>query len=77
MAIKWGEQLKPSTKDQGHSAVQYGHGENRGYGMASTRSYVRCECGVRLSGQGDGGLDSYWKHKKRELKKIQENSQKL
>jgi hypothetical protein len=68
VSITWGEKTYPPAKeDGGHSPVRYGHSDNsRGYGSARVRTYVRCECGTRLSGQGeDGGLASWRRHRAR------------
>lgn len=67
--IKWGQSYRPAKADKGHSPVRYGHGPYRNGFMS--RSYVRCQCGTRLSGQGEsGGLASYRKHVTRELAKL-------
>lgn len=66
--ITWGETTYPPDKaDGGHSPVRYGHSDNsRGYGSARVRTYVRCQCGKRLSGQGEsGGLASWRRHRAR------------
>lgn len=66
--IRWSKKYRPAKADNGHSVRQYGWGPYRNGFMS--RSYVRCECGTRLSGQGEsGGLDSHRKHVKREAVK--------
>ena len=66
--IKWGERIPADEAGQGHSPVRFGFSQSYrvgGYG----RSYVRCECGTRLSGRGEGGgLDSYRRHAARFVK---------
>lgn len=65
--IKWGKRQRARKADQGHSPVQYGYSERDPW---HRRSYVRCQCGKRYSGQGDtGGMYSFHKHVKRELEK--------
>jgi hypothetical protein len=67
MAIRWGKRYQPKKADRGHSVIQYGYGPDKGYGMTAVRTYVRCECGERLSGQGlMGGETSYRRHLARE-----------
>ena len=62
--IRWSKKYRPRKDGAGHTAIRYGWGPYRNGFMS--RSYVRCECGVRLSGQGeDGGLSSYRRHKAR------------
>ncbi len=74
-AIQWGKRSRPRKADQGHSAVQYGWAEhNSGYGPGwAGRSYIRCECGKRLSGMGgQGGYYSWRRHQARERAKCEE-----
>jgi len=72
MSIHWGVPLRPKKADQGHSPAQYGSLDR--YGRYHT--YVLCQCGTRLSGRGsDGGIDSYRKHRKRKLDKLEELEQ--
>ena len=66
--IRWSKKYRPAKADNGHSVRQAWAGPYRNGFMS--RSYVRCECGTRLSGQGEsGGLDSHRKHVKREAVK--------
>lgn len=65
--VRWGKPVRPRKADRGHSPALYGWRDVYG----RKRSYVRCQCGTRLSGQGDeGGLASYRKHRKRKLDKL-------
>lgn len=66
--IRWSKKHRSRKDEHGHTPVRYGYGPYRNGFMS--RSYVRCECGTRLSGQGSsGGLDSWRKHAKREAAK--------
>ena len=62
--IRWSKKYRPRKSEAGHTPVQYGWGPYRNGFMS--RSYVRCECGTRLSGKGEsGGISSYRRHKAR------------
>ncbi len=63
--IRWGKKNRPRKDQNGHTPLQYGRMD-----FPRFRTFVRCECGVWLSGQGSGGgLDSWRKHVKREAVK--------
>jgi hypothetical protein len=68
MSIQWGSPIRPVKIHKGHSIVRVGKQEGAFHN--TIRSYVRCECGTRLSGNGErGGLNSWEKHFKREQDK--------
>lgn len=67
--IEWGRKLRPRKTDRGHSPIRYGRGREDSSG--SRRSYVLCECGVRLSGRGwgDYGEAAYRSFKRHQQRK--------
>lgn len=64
--ITWTRRKRPAARWRGHDVRRYGRRGGSLYGPR-LRTFVECECGVVLSGNGqDGGLYSYYKHARRQ-----------
>jgi hypothetical protein len=58
MTVQWGKRYRPRKSDNGHTPLQFGRGERKGY--------VRCQCGVTLSSRSDA-IASWRRHYQRKV----------